>query len=95
MSPPHGVDKGLIVGFGAAVTSEIKPLIQILFMLIIVILTARLSFSLYGKVGATIMTILSIIPILKIFIINLFKYKHKGKSGLTVLRKNTRSIIRE
>ncbi len=62
----------LIVGFGATVTPEIKTLVQlaqIFIMLVIVFLTARLSFCLYGKVGATIMTILSIIPIINIIII--------------------------
>ena len=58
--------------FVAKADPEIQTLLhiaQVLIMLGIVILTARLSFCLYNKYGAIFLTILSIIPLINIIII--------------------------
>lgn len=62
----------LLVGFGAAASPEIKPILQLLvlpIMVLIIIFTARLSFKVFGKVGATMATILSIIPLINLITI--------------------------
>jgi len=62
----------LTAGGSAAVSPEIKPLVQLLIlpiMVLIIIFTARLSYKIFGKVGATIFTILSIIPLINLIVI--------------------------
>jgi len=62
----------LLAGYSGSADPQIKPFIQLLalpLMLAVVILTARLTLRLYGKVGATIMIILSIIPLINLVIV--------------------------
>ena len=62
----------LVVGASSAVTPDLKPLVQLLIlpiMVLIIIFTARLSFKLYGKIGASILTLLSIIPLINLIVV--------------------------
>lgn len=61
-----------IAGFSGSVSSEIKPLLQLTalpLMLLVVIFTARLTLRLYGKFGAIMMIILSIIPLINLLVV--------------------------
>lgn len=62
----------LLAGYSGSASADVKPLLQLILlplMLAVVILTALLSIRLYSKIGATIMILLSIIPLINLIII--------------------------
>lgn len=62
----------ILAGYSGSANVDIKPFLQLMLlplMLAVVILTALLSIRLYGKIGATIMIVLSIVPLINLIII--------------------------
>lgn len=62
----------LIAGFSGSADPELKPFIQLAalpLMIAVVVFTARLTLRLYGKLGATIMILLSIIPLINLIVV--------------------------